>query len=120
MSDYLRDFNKTIVLIIGISFFTMLQEGCSSVSIVANQASRADDTFNKTEFALWWGLSDPVENVDCEGNGLRVVKVSSNWLYSLCTVATLGAVVPVDVEYRCTTGSLHGGDTIGVKVNYEQ
>jgi hypothetical protein len=115
MKNNFRDFYRTIVLLIGISSFTMLQDGCSTVSIIAKQASKADDTFNKTEVALWWGLSDPVENVDCKGNGLQVVNVSTNWIYSLCSVVTLGAVVPVDVEYRCTTGSLQGGDTIGMK-----
>jgi hypothetical protein len=114
MRKYFQGFNKTIVLVIGISLISIVQEGCSSISVTAKQASKADDTFKKTEFALWWGLSDPVENVDCKGNGLQVVNVSTNWIYSLCTVITLGAVVPVDVEYRCTTGSLQGGGTIGM------
>jgi hypothetical protein len=114
MINFSRDFHKTFVVVFGIILFSVYQEGCSSVSIIAKQASKADDTFKKTEFALWWGLSDPVENVDCQGNGLQVVNVSTNWIYSLCTVITLGAVVPVDVEYRCTTGSLQGGGTIGM------
>ena len=115
MFRYFRRINNTLIIIIGLSVFSIIQEGCSSVSIIAQQASKADDIVKKTEVALWWGLSDPVENVDCRSNGLQFVGVKSNWLYSLCTVITLGAVIPMDVEYRCTSEQMLDGGTIGMR-----
>lgn len=87
-------------------------DGCSTVSVVAKQASKADDIMTMTRVSLWWGASDAVENIDCKGNGLQIVSVKTNWLYSLCTVVTLGAVVPVDVACRCTSVPLEDGGTL--------
>ena len=114
MFTYIQKTNKAIVVIIAVSVLSFTFEGCSSVHVIAKQASKADDTYTKTVFALWWGASDPVENVDCNGNGLHDVSVKTNWLYSICTFITLGAVVPMDIEYRCTTGQLQGGGEIGM------
>lgn len=99
------------VLVVTIVCFTF--SGCSSVNIIASQASKADDIFSKTVFAIGWGLSDPAENADCKGEGLQFISVSSSWFYSLVTVVTLGAVVPYDVKYRCTSVSMQDGGTIG-------
>jgi hypothetical protein len=114
--------HQTIVVVVAISFLSITFEGCSTVHVNAVQASAADDTFSKTVVALWWGGSDPVELVDCDGNGLQFVNVSTNWLYSLCTVVTLGAVVPLDIEYRCTSEPMQDGGTIGKmeEQNYER
>ena len=108
-------FRRTAVIIFLVSFAATTYTGCSStVTVTANQASLADDTIKKTEVALWWGISDPLENVDCKGNCLKYVSVKTNWLYSLCTVVTLGAVVPMDVEYRCMSASMQDGGTLGL------
>ena len=104
---------KNQVLWIVLIMYCIAFAGCSSVHVTANQAPKADDTYEKTVWALWWGASDPVESVDCNGNGLQFVTMKTNWIYSLCTFVTLGAVVPVDIEYRCTSEPLHGGDIIG-------
>jgi hypothetical protein len=105
---------RTVVVLLVVSFVSVSQTGCSSsVSVVAKQASKADDVVTKTEVALWWGVSDPVQNVDCSGNGLQFVSVKTNWFYSLCTVVTLGAVAPMDVEYRCTSTPPQDGGVIG-------
>lgn len=105
---------KALIVLLVVSFVSVSQTGCSSsVSVVAKQASKADDVVTKTEVALWWGVSDPVQNVDCGGNGLQFVSVKTNWLYSLCTVVTLGAVAPMDVEYRCTSAPPQDGGVIG-------
>lgn len=101
--------SATIILLL--LAFTL--EGCSAVTVTAVQASKADDTYTKTVVALWWGVSDPEEKVDCNGNGLQYVKVKTNLLYSLCAVLTLGAVVPADIEFRCTSEPLRDGGPIG-------
>lgn len=113
MFTYIQKTNRTIILIIVLSFVSFSFEGCSSVYVIAKQASKADDTYTKTVFALWWGASDPVENVECNGNGLQNVSFKTNWLYSVCTFVTLGAVVPMDIEYRCTSEPLQDGGVIG-------
>lgn len=101
-------------LIALVCMVSVVEMGCSSsAEIVARQSSKADDTFEKTEVMYFWGLMDVQESVDCGGDGLHVVSASTNWFYSLCTVVTLGAVVPMDVTYRCTTGSLDGGGQLG-------
>ena len=103
-----------LVIVLALSFLSLTQPGCSSgVEITAKQASKADDTIKKTEFSLWWGFSDRTESVDCGGQGLQFVSTKTNWLYSLCAVVTLGAVVPLDVEYRCTSVPLQDGGPIG-------
>jgi hypothetical protein len=109
-NTYLQE--KKIIFIAIISSFIFL-EGCSTVNVVATQASKSDDIFTTTVVALWWGGSDPVENVDCRGNGLQFVSAQTNWFYSLVTVVTLGAVVPIEVEYRCTSIPMQDGGTIG-------
>jgi len=100
-----------VLFIISVLFISI--EGCSAVEVKAVQSSKADDIFSKTVVALWWGGGDPLEEVDCSGNGLQFVRVKSSWLYSLCTVVTLGAVVPFDIEYRCTSVPLQDGGEIG-------
>jgi hypothetical protein len=103
--------NRTIVLVFVLLFCTF--GGCSTVTVTAVQASKADDIYTKTVVALWWGGSDPEEKVDCQGNGLQFVSVKTNWLYSLCSVLTLGAVVPADIQYRCTSVPLQENGPIG-------
>ncbi len=113
MSNNIHVLRKAVVILLVISA-AVPQAGCSSsVSVVAKQASKADDVIKKTEVALWWGVSDPVQNAECGGSGLQFVSVRTNWFYSLCTVVTLGAVVPVDVEYRCTSAPMDDGGVIG-------
>jgi hypothetical protein len=113
MVTTIRQFPRFLILVLSISCASFVCEGCSTVNVTARQAPSADDTYNTTVWALWWGGSDPVESVDCKGNGLKIVSMSTSWLYSLITVATLGAVVPMDVQYRCTSEPMQGGGEIG-------
>lgn len=115
MSTAIRRFPRHLVLVLGLSCASLTFEGCSTVNVTARQASNADDTYKTTVWALWWGASDPVESVDCNGNGLKVVSMSTSWVYSLISVVSLGAVVPMDVEYRCTSESMQGGGDIGAR-----
>ncbi len=104
---------RLFILIVSFVSISSLCESCSTVSVRALQSSKADDTYRKTVYALWWGGSDPIETVDCgDGKGLHIVSSSSNWLYSLCTVVTFGAVVPMDIVYRCTSENLQNGGTL--------
>lgn len=114
MFTHIQKTNRAIILIVAVTILSFSFEGCSSVNVIAKQASKADDIQTKTVFALWWGASDAVENVDCNGNGLHDVAVKTNWLYSICTFVTLGAVVPMDIEYRCTSNPLNDGGEIGM------
>ena len=104
---------KSRLLVMMCTALLFTSESCTSVHVRAKEASKADDIQRKTVVALWWGAADPVENVDCNGNGLQIVSTGTSWVYALCTVLTLGAVVPVDVEYRCTSVPLQPGGTIG-------
>lgn len=104
---------RFFILIVSFVSIASLSESCSTVHVRAKQASPADDMHKKTIYALWWGGSDPIETIDCgDGKGLQIVSSSSNWLYSLCTVVTLGIVVPMDIEYRCTSENLQNGGTL--------
>ncbi len=106
--------SKSLAVVLVVSLLSFPQTGCSStVNVVAEQASRADDIYKTTEVALFWGLMDRVHGVDCDGHGFQIVSVKTNWFYSLCTVVTWGAVVPLTVEYRCTSPSPEDGGVIG-------
>lgn len=113
MNGFIQQFNHTVVIVLFISIISISFVGCSTVEVKALQSSKADDIYSKTVIALWWGGSDPLEEVDCNGNGLQFVQVKSNWLYSLCTVLTIGAVVPFDIQYRCTSITMQDGGEIG-------
>ena len=116
----IRRVHQVLWIVLVISCITFTFDGCSSVHVQAIQAPKADDTFEKTVWALWWGASDPLESVDCNGNGLQIVTMKTSWIYSLCTFVTLGAAVPVDIEYRCTSEPLQGGDEIGEIIEDKQ
>lgn len=104
-----------LIIVVVVSLLSLQPIGCSStVSVVAEQASRADDIHQTTEVAFLWGLMDRTRGVDCDGNGLQIVSAKTNWFYSLCTVLTMGAVVPLTVEYRCTSTPLQDGGEIGI------
>jgi hypothetical protein len=103
----------TIPVILYLIFISFSQQGCSSAELVAKQASSADDTYHKTVVLYFWGVMDYSESIDCKGQGFKRVSTRTNWLYALCTVVSLGAVVPLELEYRCTSQPLIEGNPIG-------
>lgn len=114
MSTSIRQSFRLFLLATSLSCSMLLSEGCSTATVTARQAPLADDTYKTTVWAFGWGASDPVESIDCGSNtGLKVVSVSTSWVYSLITVVTLGAVVPMDIEYRCASEPMQGGGDIG-------
>jgi hypothetical protein len=180
MTKYTAKYRQTILLFLEIFLISLILDGCSTVSVISKQASKADDIYKKTsvaflwsnsnhidttnvpdtgykhdglqfvgantnwfyslcnlatlgavapvsvkyicrssstettDLALWWGLCDAVENVKCPGNGLQIVNLKTNWIYSLCTVITFGLVAPVDEEFRSTSTPMQNGGTIGM------
>jgi len=59
----------------------------------------------KTVCSLFWGLAQKdVRATNCEKlklNSLDEVRVSTNLGYSIITVATLGIVCPMTIEWKC-------------------
>lgn len=58
---------------------------------------------SETVHVLFWGLMQPapVEATPCASNNLDEVRVHSNFLFALATVATLGIWMPMTLEWRC-------------------
>ncbi|MBL0177403.1 MAG: hypothetical protein IPP94_19535 [Ignavibacteria bacterium] len=108
MSRLLR-FRITAVLLLSLTL-----PGCYSYRVVSENTARADDIHRATVVSLFWGIVQSNDvTAACNGNGLQQVTYKNNFLYSLCTVATLGIVSPADVEYRCSTGVVRGNDDMG-------
>ena len=107
---------------VGVKYFTasrlmvvamlLVIESCSTFTVTSKQTPNADDIFTTTKIAWAWGISDVKLQEDCSGNGLQFVAMETNWLYSLCSVATLGIIVPMEIQYRCAGVPAHDGGTI--------
>ncbi len=53
-------------------------------------------------WSLVWGLVQQNPQIDnCHGQALAEVRVTTNFGFTLLTVATLGLVAPAKVEWRC-------------------
>jgi hypothetical protein len=63
-------------------------------------------------WSLLWGLVEktPPPPTECRGDGLAEVRASSNFAYDLLAVATLGAVAPVRLDWRCARASPGTGE----------
>ncbi|MEY3385654.1 MAG: hypothetical protein RIR53_465 [Bacteroidota bacterium] len=76
---------------------------CYHVRTVANPETQRDA--NPTSTTVWvyaWGLVQPrVVAPECKSQALQDVRTSTNLGYALITVATLGFVCPLTVEYTC-------------------
>lgn len=63
-------------------------------------------------WTLLWGLIErpapPPEN--CQGQALAEVRASSNFAYDLLSVVTLGAAVPVRLDWTCARPDPGTGD----------
>jgi hypothetical protein len=65
-------------------------------------ASPATDFQSRTVWVLWWGWNQ--ENLwpaNCLGNGLAEVRVRTNLVFEFISVATLGFVQPITIEWEC-------------------
>jgi hypothetical protein len=88
-------------------------ESCSTFTVTSNQTPKSDETKSMTVVSYLWGLSDPDIKAECKGMGLLFVATKTNYLYSLCSVVTLGIVTPMTVQYRCAGDQLHEGTPFG-------
>ncbi len=83
--------------------FLSLQTGCYHYHVTAPKPDPATDYEHRTVHSYFWGLiqSDNVRAEDCLSNALDEVHITTNFGYSVLSVATLGIWVPLDVEWRC-------------------
>lgn len=62
----------------------------------------ATDYEGTVAWSLLWGVAEKVPiPSNCQGQPLTEVKASSNLAFDLLTVATLGAVAPVRLDWLC-------------------
>lgn len=83
--------------------FCCLLTSCYNVRTVANvEAQRDANPQSTTVWVYAWGLAQPrVVAPECKSGALQDVRTSTNFGYALITVATLGFVCPLTVEYTC-------------------
>jgi hypothetical protein len=86
--------------------------GCS-----ANKISRpdkwavAEQPQRETVWTFLWGIYEQdVHPTNCLGPGLAEVTVRNNLGFSLISVVTLGAAMPITIEWRCAKDKPTGGD----------
>lgn len=115
----MKTINKKIALLIIISGLAAVVESCSTYTVRAEQAPKTDDIRSQCVVSWLWGLQDPQISAPCDGQGVEFVSVQTNWVYSLCTVATLGIVSPAVVKYRCSGLPVIEGDPIGADLPEE-
>ncbi len=97
---------------------------CYRYSVAGNGVTEV----HSTRVVLVWGIFDdetpipppPSRAAFCQAHpndfaceqcpsGIRDVQISSNFLYALATVATLGFVNLMDIKYRCAPQTGSGG-----------
>jgi hypothetical protein len=109
---------KTAILVTALA----IMPSCYRYSVAGNGVTEVQST----RVVVAWGIFDdetpipppPSRAAFCQAHpndfacekcpsGIRDVQISSNFLYALATVATLGFVNLVDIKYRCAaqTGS---------------
>lgn len=83
--------------------FLSLQTGCYHYHVTAPKPDPATDYEHRTVHSYFWGLiqSDNVRAEDCLSNALDEVHITTNFGYSVLSVATLGIWMPLDVGWRC-------------------
>ncbi len=99
-SNKSTNYSLWILLVICLLF---IQTGCYHYHVTAPKPDPATDYEHRTVHSFLWGLiqSDNVRATDCVSNALDEVHITTNFGYSIVSVATLGMWVPLDVEWRC-------------------
>jgi hypothetical protein len=99
-------------LMLGCTLAWLLLPGCYHYRVTAPDTARATEPRSEVLWSLFWGLSQ--QNIDtrasCQGNPVAEVHTSTNLGFSLLTLATLGIVAPLTVEWVCAADSQSGGD----------
>jgi hypothetical protein len=96
MSDRIRSCLLAVAL--------LLAGGCYHYRVAfPNTAPAGTEPRTETKWSLVWGLVQ--QNIDdppsCPTHHLAEVTATTNYLYALVTVATLGLAAPVQLQYRC-------------------
>lgn len=99
---------KSLYVAVGLALVLILG-GCYSHSVAIAGSDPGGTPPPATEFegavawSILWGLIEkPVPPpMNCQGQALAEVRTSSNLAYDLLAVATLGAVVPVRIDWKC-------------------
>jgi hypothetical protein len=79
-----------------------LGEGCYSVRVAPPDMNAATQPEDETVHSTFWGLwSSYVTPLNCQGNALAEVFISSNLGYSLVSVLSLGFWAPARVTWTC-------------------
>jgi hypothetical protein len=81
----------------------LILAGCYHARVTTLNADPVTEG-SETVHVLAWGLAQPapVTASPCASNNLDEVRVHSNFLFALVTVATLGFYMPLTVEWRCS------------------
>jgi hypothetical protein len=82
----------------------LLATGCYHYRVAfPKTAPQGTEPRTETRWSLVWGFVQP--NIDdppsCPSRQLAEVTTSTNYLYALVTVASLGLAAPVQIQYRC-------------------
>ncbi len=81
----------------------VLQCGCYHYEISRpDKWAPATDTHQKTVWSFAWGLlQQDIHPENCMGCGLSEVRVSTNFLFIVIAIVTLGQAVPMTIEWQC-------------------
>ncbi|MBU3742389.1 MAG: hypothetical protein FGM24_08910 [Candidatus Kapabacteria bacterium] len=76
---------------------------CYHVRTVADPEAQRDANPRTATVCIYlWGLVQPrIVAPECESKALQEVRTSTNLGFALITVATLGILCPLTVEYTC-------------------
>lgn len=90
---------RTIVPLVAIS---LLLSGCATHRLMVAEPNPTDDRPPAvTSSGFGWGAVQRRSVADCDTNLIDEVRVHQNFGQALATVLTLGAWMPVKIEYRC-------------------
>jgi len=90
----------------------LVAAGCSSNTITRpDKWAVTEQPQQKTVWTFFWGaMHQNINPTNCVGPGLAEVTVKSNVGFALISLASLGAAMPVTVEWRCAKDKPTGGD----------
>lgn len=97
-------------------FFLFLLPACSTTKVITKYDCNTvvnNPVNRKTTWTYAWGLVQPKDiNPQCEAsfNHLNGVTVKTNLGYILISAITLGAVIPMRVEWCCAPQDIPTGD----------
>lgn len=104
-----------LLLVVICAFF----QGCYHYRVSTTKSDPSTTYVTKTAHAFLWGLVQKRENAvdvvaaNCDSigvNKLDEVRVTTNFGYSLITVATLGIWSPVTIQWKCAKPCAREGE----------